>query len=243
MGDIILTMKGIDKSFPGVHALDHVDLEIRKGEVLALMGENGAGKSTLMKVLTGIYTKDSGTITYEGKEVEFHNTREAQDAGIVIVHQELNMLGHLTVAQNIFIGREFRKGFKIDDKKMNEEEQRWESIEVADADVVIVAYGISARVAEEAVKKARAQGIKLGLIRPKTVVPFPEKAFSEIKKDCKGILIVEMNVKGQMKNDVLVASKCKYPLYGYFTVQDVPKSENIIAITHDIIAGKAQEVK
>ena len=71
MGDIILTMKGIDKSFPGVHALDHVDLEVRKGEVLALMGENGAGKSTLMKVLTGIYKKDSGTITYEGKEVEF----------------------------------------------------------------------------------------------------------------------------------------------------------------------------
>jgi ribose transport system ATP-binding protein len=85
------------------------------------MGENGAGKSTLMKVLTGIYTKDSGTITYEGNEVEFHGTREAQDAGVVIVHQELNMLGHLTVAQNIFIGREFKKGIGIDDKKMNEE--------------------------------------------------------------------------------------------------------------------------
>ena len=124
MGDIILTMKGIDKSFPGVHALDHVDLEIRKGEVLALMGENGAGKSTLMKVLTGIYKKDSGTITYEGKEVEFKNTREAQDAGIVIVHQELNMLGHLTVAQNLFIGREFMNGVKIDDKKMNEEAKK-----------------------------------------------------------------------------------------------------------------------
>ena len=121
MGDVILTMKGIDKSFPGVHALDHVDLEVRRGEVHALMGENGAGKSTLMKVLTGIYTKDSGTITFEGKEVEFHNTREAQDAGIVIVHQELNMLGHLTVAQNIFFGREFKKGFGIDDRKMNEE--------------------------------------------------------------------------------------------------------------------------
>ena len=78
MGEVILTMKGIDKSFPGVHALDHVDLEIRKGEVLALMGENGAGKSTLMKVLTGIYKKDSGTITYEGKEVEFANPRDAQ---------------------------------------------------------------------------------------------------------------------------------------------------------------------
>ena len=117
-------MKGIDKSFPGVHALDHVDLEVRKGEVHALMGENGAGKSTLMKVLTGIYKKDSGTITYEGKEVEFHNTREAQDAGVVIVHQELNMLGHLTVAQNIFIGREFKKGISIDDKKMNEEARK-----------------------------------------------------------------------------------------------------------------------
>lgn len=124
MGDIILTMKGIDKSFPGVHALDHVDLEIRKGEVLALMGENGAGKSTLMKVLTGIYTKDSGTITYEGKEVEFHSAKEAQNAGVVIVHQELNMLNHLTVAQNIFIGREFKKGFRIDDKKMNEEAKK-----------------------------------------------------------------------------------------------------------------------
>lgn len=116
-----MTMKGIDKSFPGVHALDHVDLEVRRGEVHALMGENGAGKSTLMKVLTGIYTKDSGTITYEGREVEFHNAKEAQDAGVVIVHQELNMLNHLTVAQNIFIGREFKKGFGIDDKKMNAE--------------------------------------------------------------------------------------------------------------------------
>lgn len=121
MGDVILTMKGIDKTFPGVHALDHVDLEVKRGEVHALMGENGAGKSTLMKVLTGIYSKDSGTITYESREVEFHNTREAQDAGIVIVHQELNMLGHLTVAQNIFIGREYKKGISIDDKKMNEE--------------------------------------------------------------------------------------------------------------------------
>ena len=124
MGDVILTMKGIDKSFPGVHALDHVDLEIRKGEVLALMGENGAGKSTLMKILTGVYSKDSGTITYEGKEVEFKNTREAQDAGVVIVHQELNMLGHLTVAQNLFIGREFKNGIKIDDKKMIEESKK-----------------------------------------------------------------------------------------------------------------------
>ena len=86
MGDVILTMKDIDKSFPGVHALDHVNFEVRRGEVHALMGENGAGKSTLMKVLTGIYQKDSGFITYKGQEVAFNNTREAQDNGIVIVH-------------------------------------------------------------------------------------------------------------------------------------------------------------
>lgn len=121
MGEVILTMKEIDKSFPGVHALDHVNFEVRRGEVHALMGENGAGKSTLMKVLTGIYKKDSGTITYEGKDTEFHSTREAQDAGVVIVHQELNMVGDLTVAQNIFIGREPKKGIRIDDKKMIED--------------------------------------------------------------------------------------------------------------------------
>lgn len=124
MGEIILTMKGIDKTFPGVHALDNVDFELCRGEVHALMGENGAGKSTLMKVLTGIYKKDKGTIIYDGKTVEFTNPREAQQAGIVIVHQELNMLGHLTVAQNIFIGREFMKGIRIDDERMNVEAAR-----------------------------------------------------------------------------------------------------------------------
>ena len=120
MGEVILTMKGIDKRFPGVHALNNVDFEVRSGEVHALMGENGAGKSTLMKVLTGIYSKDAGTITFEGKEVEFHNPREAQQAGIVIVHQELNMMGHLTVAQNIFIGREPKRGPFINDGAMND---------------------------------------------------------------------------------------------------------------------------
>ena len=124
MEEAILSMRDIDKSFPGVHALDHASLEVRRGEVHALMGENGAGKSTLMKVLTGIYSKDSGTIVYEGKEVEFHNPKEAQDAGIVIVHQELNMMSHLTVAQNIFIGREYMKGKFIDDARMNAEAKK-----------------------------------------------------------------------------------------------------------------------
>ena len=121
MGEVILKMKGIDKSFPGVHALKNVELELRRGEVHALMGENGAGKSTLMKVLTGIYSKDAGSIIYEGKEVEFTSPRESQDAGISIVHQELNMMNHLTVAQNIFIGRERMKGKLINDREMERE--------------------------------------------------------------------------------------------------------------------------
>ena len=124
MGDVILTMRAIDKTYPGVHALDHVDFDVCRGEVHALVGENGAGKSTLMKVLTGITHKDSGTITFEGREVNFQSAREAQAAGVVIVHQELNMMGHLTVAQNIFIGREFKRGPFIDDKKMNAEARR-----------------------------------------------------------------------------------------------------------------------
>ena len=123
-GRVILQMSGIDKRFSGVHALKGVNLELRAGEVLALMGENGAGKSTLMKILTGIYTKDAGEIVLFGEPVDFHDISASQKAGVSIIHQELNMMNHLTVAQNIFIGRESMKGgFYINDKKMEEEAQ------------------------------------------------------------------------------------------------------------------------
>jgi len=121
VGEVILTMKDIDKSFAGVYALKKSGLELKRGEVHALMGENGAGKSTLMKILTGIYSRDEGIIVFEGQEVQFKNPKEAQDAGIVIVHQELNMMNHLTVAQNIFIGRERMSGRLVDDKRMAED--------------------------------------------------------------------------------------------------------------------------
>lgn len=114
----LLTMKNIKKSFSGVAALKNAELELNKGEVVALMGENGAGKSTLMKILTGIYSKDEGTVTFEGKEVEYKSVSESEEAGIAIVHQELNMMNDLTVAQNLFIGKERKKGFFIDDAKM-----------------------------------------------------------------------------------------------------------------------------
>ena len=120
MGDLILSMKGITKSFSGVAALKNAALDLKAGEVVALMGENGAGKSTLMKILTGIYSKDSGEIQYMGQEVCFKGPAESEEAGISIVHHELNMMNDLTVAQNLFIGREEMNGFLIDDKKMNE---------------------------------------------------------------------------------------------------------------------------
>ena len=121
MNDVILQMKDIEKRFAGVHALKSVQFELRAGEVHALMGENGAGKSTLIKVLCGIHKRDGGEIIYFGEPVNFNGIAESQKVGISVIHQELNMMNHLTVAQNIFIGREPRKGPFIDDAKMVED--------------------------------------------------------------------------------------------------------------------------
>lgn len=121
MSDIVVKMEGIKKHFTGVQALKQCEFELRAGEVHALVGENGAGKSTMMKVLTGVYQKDEGSITYKGKEVDILDTRTAQKLGISMIHQELNLAPDLTVAQNIFIGKEPRKAFRwfLDDKEMN----------------------------------------------------------------------------------------------------------------------------
>ncbi|KPV51579.1 D-ribose transporter ATP-binding protein [Kouleothrix aurantiaca] len=116
-------MEDIDKRFPGVHALDHCRFDLRAGEVHALCGENGAGKSTLMKILSGIYPKDAGRISYKGQEVEISSPKAAQELGISIIHQELNLMPHLTLAQNIFIGREPRTGvrFWLDEPALNQQ--------------------------------------------------------------------------------------------------------------------------
>lgn len=116
----LVEMTGIDKFFPGVHALKSVQFDLGSGEVHALMGENGAGKSTLMKILSGIYQRDGGTLKIEGKDASPTSPREAQDLGIGIIHQELSLMNDLTVAQNIFIGREPRKSFgRLDEAMLN----------------------------------------------------------------------------------------------------------------------------
>ena len=121
MGEPLLKVEGISKSFPGVQALSDVHFDVQKGEVIALVGENGAGKSSLMKILSGIYQKDAGTIYLEGVPVQIDGPRHAQELGIIIVHQEMNLMSHLTVAQNIYIGREPRRlgGLLLDEKKLN----------------------------------------------------------------------------------------------------------------------------
>ncbi|OCT16018.1 D-xylose ABC transporter ATP-binding protein [Paenibacillus pectinilyticus] len=123
--EVLLRMEGIEKHFPGVHALHQCQLELAAGEVLALVGENGAGKSTLMKIATGVYQKDEGSIWVKGKEVSIPNTRSAQLLGISMIHQELNLMPDLTIAQNIFIGREPRHSVRlfIDERKLNEQAQ------------------------------------------------------------------------------------------------------------------------
>ena len=121
MSETILKMQGIQKYFSGVHALKGVNFDLRAGEVHALMGENGAGKSTLIKVLCGIHKRDGGSVELFGNVVDFDNIAQSQEAGISVIHQELNMMNDLTVAQNMFIGREFKIGAFIDDRKMEDE--------------------------------------------------------------------------------------------------------------------------
>ncbi|MBN6711329.1 ribose ABC transporter ATP-binding protein RbsA [Haemophilus haemoglobinophilus] len=120
--ETLLKITGVDKSFPGVKALNNACLSVYAGRAMALMGENGAGKSTLMKVLTGIYSKDSGSIEYLGKVVNFKGPKDSETAGISIIHQELNLVANLTIAENIFLGREFTTPWgAIDWKKMHQE--------------------------------------------------------------------------------------------------------------------------
>ena len=117
MNEIIVSMKNIQKRFAGVHALDDAQLTLHKGEVLGLIGENGAGKSTLMKILSGIYQQDSGQVEVDGRKVEYKVPKDALDDGICMIHQELNLIPKLSVADYIFIGRESKNGPVLDKGK------------------------------------------------------------------------------------------------------------------------------
>jgi ribose transport system ATP-binding protein len=133
-GGALLEARGITKIYPGVVALDKVDFQVKAGEVHCLAGENGAGKSTLIEILGGSYPKDFGTIRLEGREVEFASPRQAQELGIAVLHQELPILPHLSVAENIFLSRQpLRAARVISYAEMNRQARRW--LEVIQADI------------------------------------------------------------------------------------------------------------
>ncbi len=124
MNEIIVSMKNISKSFPGVKALDNISFELCTGEVMALLGENGAGKSTLMKILSGVYARDEGSLHINGQDYGHLTPKQAQEVGIAIIHQELNMCKHLSVAENMFLGHEKRKGLVLSNQNMEEEARK-----------------------------------------------------------------------------------------------------------------------
>ena len=124
MNEVIVSMNNISKTFPGVKALDNVHFELHSGEVMALLGENGAGKSTLMKILSGVYTRDGGTMEIFGKSYVDLTPKQAQEAGVAIIHQELNMCKHLSVAENMFLGREMIGKGVLDNRKMRQEAKK-----------------------------------------------------------------------------------------------------------------------
>lgn len=121
--EFLLEMRDVTKIFPGVKALDGVNLKVKKGTVHGLMGENGAGKSTLMKIIIGIYKPDGGEIYFKGKKVNFHSTRDSLDAGIAMIHQELSPIPDMTVAENIFLGREPSKLGIVNEKELYRQTQ------------------------------------------------------------------------------------------------------------------------
>ncbi|OLP62009.1 D-xylose ABC transporter ATP-binding protein [Xaviernesmea oryzae] len=121
---LLLRLEGVAKEFPGVKALQGVSFDLRAGEVHAVCGENGAGKSTLMKIISGVYQRDAGEIVYKGETVHFTSTHQSEAAGIAIIHQELNLVPHLTVAENIYLAREPRRGFLVDRRRLYADSRR-----------------------------------------------------------------------------------------------------------------------
>ena len=194
MNEVLIRMDGIDKSFPGVHALDKCRFELAPGEIHGLVGENGAGKSTLMKILSGVYQKDAGTIELKGQLVEIHNTKGAQSLGISIIHQELNLMKHLSAAQNIYIGREHKKGLSVlvDDATINEKTRKLFQMINLDLDPQVKVSELTVA-KQQMVEIAKALSFNMDVL----IMDEPTSALSDTEIDDLFKVIADLKAKGK----------------------------------------------
>ncbi len=196
----ILEAQGITKIFPGVKALDNVRFNLKKGEVHALLGENGAGKSTMMKIFSGVYKADEGKVFIEDKLVTIDSPREAMDLGIGIIYQELNLCQHLTVAENIFLGRELEKGLVIDKKKSIEESQKILKMMGTDIDPKEKVSNLSVSKQQMVeIAKALSQNIKI------LIMDEPTSSLSE--KETENLFKVIEKLKSDGKSIIYISHK------------------------------------
>ncbi len=249
MGETILSMQGIHKYFSGVHALRGVDFELKAGEVHALMGENGAGKSTLIKVLCGIHKRTSGYINLFGEDVDFDNIAQSQAAGISVIHQELNMMNHLTVAQNMFIGREPRKNGLIDDRKMIQDAQElFDRIGVKiDPNVKLGSLTVGKQQMVEIAKSVSRDCKLLVLDEPTAALTQPEvEELFKIMRDMKakgiGMIYIShrMDEINRISDRVTVMRDGEY--VGTVNTADVTKDDIVKMMVGRVIMGEQKEV-
>ena len=202
MADNILVMKNITKEFPGVKALDNVNLEVERGEIHALVGENGAGKSTLMNVLSGIYPYGTytGDIIYEGQECRFKTLRDSEEKGIVIIHQELALIPELSIGENMFLGNERKGKFGIDwDRTYHEAEQHMNQVGLKDdATTLIKDIGTGKQQLVE-IAKALSKNVKL------LILDEPTSSLNE--EDSRMLLNLLLDFKKQGLTSIIISHK------------------------------------
>lgn len=202
MSEYILEVKDVSKEFPGVKALDHVSLKVKKGEIHAFVGENGAGKSTLMKILNGNYKKDGGSILFDGKEVDIKSPVEARELGISIIFQELNLVPALSVAENMFMGRLIKNKFGFVD---------WNSVySRADQLLKRIGYPMDSRILVEGLSVAQKQMVEIAkaLSYENTkLILMDEPSATLTDKECRNMFSVVRELKSQGVSVIYISHK------------------------------------
>ena len=208
MAKILLEMKNITKTFPGVKALDNVNLKVEEGEIHALVGENGAGKSTLMNVLSGIYAYGTyeGDIIYNGEVCKFHNIKDSEGKGIVIIHQELALVPEMTIGENMYLGNEQGKKFAIDwSKTYGEADKYLKQVGLQESSRTLIKdIGVGKQQLVE-IAKALAKNAKL------LILDEPTSSLNE--SDSQALLDLMLEFKKQGMTSIIISHKLNEVAY------------------------------